>query len=56
VEQFASHLPHIPGVDRPVLDKSVFTAIEEQLGLRLETQRAPIAILVVDHAEKMPRD
>jgi uncharacterized protein (TIGR03435 family) len=82
VEEFARQLPHIPGVDRPVLDKtgltakydfqlkltgapggvggpegeSVFTAIEEQLGLRLETQRAPIAILVVDHAEKMPRD
>jgi uncharacterized protein (TIGR03435 family) len=82
VEQFVRQLAHVPGVDRPVLDKtgltarydfqlklaggpggatgpegeSVFTAIEEQLGLRLETQRAPIAILVVDRAEKMPKD
>jgi uncharacterized protein (TIGR03435 family) len=36
--------------------ESVFTAIEDQLGLKLEAQRAPISILVVDKAEKTPQD
>lgn len=31
---------------------SIFSAIQEQLGLRLESTRAPIDLLVIDHAEK----
>jgi uncharacterized protein (TIGR03435 family) len=31
---------------------SVFTAIQEQLGLRLHAQKVPVEVLVIDHVEK----
>lgn len=37
-----------PDDDRP----SLFTAIEQQLGLRLESSKGPVEFLVIDHAEK----
>jgi uncharacterized protein (TIGR03435 family) len=31
---------------------SIFTAIEEQLGLKLESGKAPIDVLVIDHLDR----
>ncbi len=35
---------------------SLFAAIREQLGLRLEGRKAPVDILVVDHVERTPTE
>jgi len=40
--------PEPPQDDRP----SIFTALQTQLGLRLEAARIPISAIVIDHAEK----
>jgi uncharacterized protein (TIGR03435 family) len=58
------------GLDRPVIDRtglsgefdvtldfsdeSIVTAVQDQLGLKLELRKIPIDLLVVDGAEKVP--
>ncbi len=41
--------PRLPGSENGV---SVFTALQEQFGLKLESERGPVEILVVDSAAR----
>jgi uncharacterized protein (TIGR03435 family) len=51
-EKYAFHLDwnpaNAPDSDTP----SIFTAVQQQLGLRLEPQKAPFEILVIDSADR----
>ena len=48
--------PGMPAASAPDGESSsnLFTALQEQLGLRLERRKGPVELLVIDHLEKVP--
>jgi len=63
---FDLKLEWTPETGRPVRDGtgdatmetgiSIFTAIQQELGLRLRARKTPVEVLVIDHAEKPPKN
>jgi uncharacterized protein (TIGR03435 family) len=60
---FEMKLEWTPDDGRPVVINgvaidapSLFTAVQEQLGLKLESRKGPLDVLVVDHAEMAPAE
>jgi uncharacterized protein (TIGR03435 family) len=44
--------PLLNGVPQESTGPSIFTAFQEQLGLKLESRKAPVEILVIDHVDR----
>jgi len=57
IYDFTLDISGLPTGDTQAADNpgpSIFTAVQQDLGLRLEAQKAAIEILIIDHAEKVP--
>jgi uncharacterized protein (TIGR03435 family) len=52
--QAPSDAPPLPPIDPN--GPSIFTAVQDQLGLKLESTKGPVAVLVIDHAEQPTPD
>jgi uncharacterized protein (TIGR03435 family) len=53
---FDIELKSAPAATRDANTAALFDIIQDQLGLKLKSAKAPIEILVIDHAEKPSRN
>ena len=50
--QFHGHPPPVKKADDVEAAPSLFEAIQQKLGLKLEARKAPVPVIVIDHVEK----
>jgi uncharacterized protein (TIGR03435 family) len=53
---FDIHLRYAQEDDHASTAPSLFTAIQETTGLKLESSKGPVEVLVIDHIEKVPTE
>jgi len=46
----------LPSASDPSGGYTIFEAVDKQLGLKLEAQKRPLPVLVIDHVEEKPTD
>jgi uncharacterized protein (TIGR03435 family) len=51
-----SNAPASGEASTPVDDVTVFEAVDKQIGLKIEQQKHPLPMLVIDHADRTPAD
>lgn len=49
-------VPATTALDVQEPQRDIFSALQSDLGIRLESRRGPVEIIVIDHAEKVPTD
>jgi uncharacterized protein (TIGR03435 family) len=45
-----------PGDPPPDIVGIAMSVLQDQLGLKLEAKKAPVQILIIDHADKVPSE
>jgi uncharacterized protein (TIGR03435 family) len=55
-DRWPFYSPALANLQKGDTTPDVITALQEQLGLKLESKKGPLEVLVVDHADKIPSE